>query len=434
MINPLEIAFSNLVFFYPDFRPQDAVASGASPRQLRLLGTINRATATGRLGERGLMVYVHIPFCRHICRFCGYHRKRLVRQDEASSYVDRLIAEIRVWSEKLAGSRRPVDVLYFGGGTPGLLTPRDFARLVDALRQAFDLTGRTEFDIESDLPSLADARRLEAWRHAGVGRVSFGVQSLDDDVRKTAGIDTFGNRAEIFAGADRLRRAGFGVHYDLMFGLPGQSVGSFLADIRATIGDLAADHVDLLEYFPQPGTWFTRRFEEYEAITARRGRRREMYAGARRLLRSDGYTQHTLTDFWREPQRPASFKAMLYGRADILGLGAGSNGIVAGVAYRNRRLEEGYVTSAADELPLAAVRPLSPSVSRTRSLVLLPKLLAFSAGDFAGAIGKTEHTLLRQFAERGYLARRGDRYRVTVAGMLHSGDMMLDVLRTRATR
>ena len=425
MMNPFELVFTNIMFFYPAFRSVDI----ARQNRGRLWETLDEAVPGGALGKRGLMIYLHIPFCRHICRFCGYHRKRLAHPEVLSSYVDRLLAEIRQWSVALNGPRLPISHLYFGGGTPTLLSTSDFLRLVEALKNSFAISDETEFDMESDVAALLDPQTLKMYRMAGVKRISFGVQSFDDKVRKMAGIHHGRERNSLDKGIGCLRQAGYGINYDLMFGLPGQSIESFLRDIRKSALDIAADHVDLLEFFPQPEAYFTRRFEEFKALIADRNTRRKMYSEARGFLLQNGFVQHTLTDFWQAQLKPSPFKTMLYRNADILGLGASSHGILADCAYRNARLDEGYLKEPWDSLPLAFIRSLPPSLLRTRSLVLLPKLLSFREKDFPEGITERERVILRRFVKQGRLTRKKDTYCVTEAGMLSSGEMMLEIVR-----
>jgi oxygen-independent coproporphyrinogen-3 oxidase len=301
--------------------------------------------------------------------------------------------------------------------------------LVEALKKAFAISDETEFDVESDMAALQDPHKLKMCRMAGVKRISFGVQSFDEQVRKMAGIGQCSKSTSPQRSIDGLRQAGYGINYDLMFGLPGQSTESFLQDIRKSVLDIAADHVDLLEFFPQPEAYFTRRFEEFKALIADRNTRRKMYSEARGFLLQNGFVQHTLTDFWQAQLKPSPFKTMLYRNADILGLGASSHGILADCAYRNARLDEGYLKEPWDSLPLAFIRSLPLSLLRTRSLVLLPTLLSFREKDFREGITERERVILRRFVKQGRLTRRKDTYCVTEAGMLSSGEMMLEIVR-----
>jgi oxygen-independent coproporphyrinogen-3 oxidase len=428
MINPFELVFSNILFFYPDFRRIDTAHANYD----QLLKIVGCAVRDRSLGQRGLLVYVHVPYCVRICRFCGYHRKRLVNADELSLYVDRLLAEIRQWARMLDGPRQAVSNVYFGGGTPTLLSSLDLFRIVETLHASFQISAQTEFDVESDLSSLRDEAKLRTFRAAGIKRISFGLQSLDCDVRKKAGIYDAEEIKDLERCCDGLRDAGYGVNCDLMFGLPGQSAQSFMSDIRTSVFDLAVDHLDLLEFFPQQGSYFGRNFSGFEDVTADQNTRKQMYVEARRYLTANGFKQHSLSDFWRDCIKPSSFKVRLYRNADILGFGASAHGMVAGCAYRNARLDEGYMNRPLDSLPLAFIRPLSPALLRTRSLVLLPKLLTFCADDVPGGITETERALLDRFVEEGRLDNTGDTYFVTETGMLCSADMMLDTLRTAA--
>lgn len=426
MTNPFELVFTNILFFYPAFRPEDAVSE---PSNL-LRDALRDADASGSSGKRDLMIYLHIPFCRHICRFCGYHRMRLSDPEILSSYVDRLLSEMKQWSAPAGGPHRKVSHLYFGGGTPTLLPDRELSRLVEGLHKAFAVSDATQFDMESDLASLQDSGNLKRYRAAGVKRISVGVQSFDPAVRKMAGMEPDGFDKAFGC----LREAGYAIHYDLMFGLPGQSVESFLKDIQKSALETAADHVDLLEFFPQPEAYFTRRFDRYADLIAGRDTRRAMYARARAFLLKNGYAQHSLTDFWRKAIPPNPFKAMLYRNADIIGLGAGAHGIMADCAYCNARLHDGYLKEPWNRPPLAFVRRLSPSLLRTRSLALLPKLLSFSEADIAGGITPKERSLLQSFVRLGLMKKRKGVYTVTENGLLNSADMMLEVLRQEEAR
>ncbi len=314
-----------------------------------------------------------------------------------------------------------------------MLSAPDFLRLVEALKKAFAISDETEFDMESDVAALQDPRKLKLYRMAGVKRISFGVQSFDDPVRKMAGIHNGRGSNSLDRGIDCLRQAGYEINYDLMFGLPGQSTESFLRDVRKSVRDIAADHVDLLEFFPHPDAYFTRRFEEFRDLTADRNTRRKMYSDARKFLLQNGFSQHTLTDFWQARVKPSPFKTMLYRNADILGLGAGSHGILADCAYRNARLDEGYLKQPRRSLPLAFIRSLPLSLLRTRNLVLLPKLLSFCEEDFPEGITERERAILHRFVKQGRLKRKEDTYRVTEAGMLNSAEMMLEILRAEGT-
>jgi oxygen-independent coproporphyrinogen-3 oxidase len=190
-----------------------------------------------------LGLYLHIPFCQAICSYCNFNRGLL---DDAlkTRYVDALEREIRT-----GGDGRAADTIFFGGGTPSLLEPAEVARLLRACRESYALAPDAEITLETN-PETATPARLAAFRESGVNRLSFGVQSFDDDELKRLGRIHSASRA---VEAVRAAQAtGFdSVSFDLMFWLPGQSMATWLGTVRRAI-DLAPQHLSLylLELYP----------------------------------------------------------------------------------------------------------------------------------------------------------------------------------------
>ena len=124
-------------------------------------------------------LYLHIPFCQAICSYCNFNRGLLDGQLKRQ-YVDALEQEIR------RTPRGAADTIFFGGGTPSLLEPTEVERLIRACRETFDLSGGAEITLETN-PETATPERLAAFREAGINRLSFGVQSFDDEELKRLG-------------------------------------------------------------------------------------------------------------------------------------------------------------------------------------------------------------------------------------------------------
>jgi oxygen-independent coproporphyrinogen-3 oxidase len=190
-----------------------------------------------------LGLYLHIPFCQAICSYCNFNRGLLDAALKAR-YVDALEREIRT-----GGDGRAADTIFFGGGTPSLLEPAEVARLICACRESYALAPDSEITLETN-PETATPERLAAFRESGVSRLSFGVQSFDDDELKRLGRIHSASRA-----VDAVRAAqatGFdSVSFDLMFWLPGQSMATWLATVGRAI-ELAPQHLSLylLELYP----------------------------------------------------------------------------------------------------------------------------------------------------------------------------------------
>ncbi len=190
-----------------------------------------------------LGLYLHIPFCSHICNYCNFNRG-LLDADVKRQYVDALAHEIAG-----AGDGSPADTIFFGGGTPSLLDPEEVGRLIGACRAAFGVAADAEVTLETN-PETVTVERMRAFAEAGVNRISLGVQSLHDVELARLGRQhgAAGARAAV---AD-IRRAGVdNLSLDLMLWLPQQTP----ADWRATVEGLIAlepDHASLyiLELYP----------------------------------------------------------------------------------------------------------------------------------------------------------------------------------------
>ena len=190
-----------------------------------------------------LGLYLHIPFCSHICNYCNFNRG-LFDADVKRQYVDALTTEI-----VRAGDSSPADTIFFGGGTPSLLEPDEVGRLIDACRGAFDVAPDAEVTLETN-PETVTVDRMRAFVDAGVNRISLGVQSLHDAELARLGRQHGAARAR--AAVADIREAGVeNMSLDLMLWLPQQTP----ADWRATVEGLIAlepDHASLyiLELYP----------------------------------------------------------------------------------------------------------------------------------------------------------------------------------------
>jgi oxygen-independent coproporphyrinogen III oxidase len=177
-------------------------------------------------GTAPLGWYVHVPFCASTCEFCAFYQVQPAAHD-----VQRFLVGIEREADLVAWPAA-VNTVFWGGGTPGLLPPRDLARRCGGAPQ--------EWSIEL-APGSVSAERLEVLRDAGVTRVSLGVQSF-----RPAMLEALGRRhtrEQIYRAYDRVRAAGFqSVNLDLMFALPGQSAAEWAEDLRTAIG-LGPDHI-----------------------------------------------------------------------------------------------------------------------------------------------------------------------------------------------
>lgn len=193
-------------------------------------------------------LYLHIPFCRSMCWYCGCHTTVALRDPPIGAYLEVLRQEIEAVAAHL---RRPLDVrhVHFGGGTPTILAPADFVALVALLRDRFALHRDAEIAVEIDPRHLAPAM-IEALREAGVNRASLGVQSFDPEVQRA--INRVQGAGQTAAVITQLREAGIGgINLDLIYGLPRQSTASCIETVNQCLA-MEPDRFSIFGYAHVP--------------------------------------------------------------------------------------------------------------------------------------------------------------------------------------
>ncbi|WEX91731.1 oxygen-independent coproporphyrinogen III oxidase (plasmid) [Sinorhizobium garamanticum] len=206
------------------------------PTAPRFSPTIDAGTYGGWLAatpaEKPVSLYLHIPFCRSMCWYCGCHTTITQRDQPILDYLDMLREEVRLVSVA-ARKNLAVDHVHFGGGTPTIMKPQEFHDLIRVLRDRFGFTKDAEIAVEID-PRTLEREMAKALGEAGVRRASLGVQSFDSVVQKA--INRNQSEEQTMEAVARLRRAGVdSINFDLVYGLPHQTVQSCVNTAEAAI-------------------------------------------------------------------------------------------------------------------------------------------------------------------------------------------------------
>jgi len=189
-------------------------------------------------------IYLHVPFCRSMCWYCGCHTSVTKRDDPVAVYASGLRTEADLVAEAI-GQRLPISHIHFGGGTPTIMAPETFTDLVCALRYSYFVLPDAEIAVEIDPRTLTEPM-TEALGYCGVNRASLGVQSFDPAVQRAI------NRVQSFEqtalSVERLRRVGVRrLNFDLLYGLPLQTVESCLDTVAKCI-ELRPDRFSVFGY------------------------------------------------------------------------------------------------------------------------------------------------------------------------------------------
>ncbi len=213
-----------------------------------------------------LSLYVHIPFCHSLCYYCGCNKIVTRNEERVARYMEMLYREIAMQSE-LFDRKRKIEQLHFGGGTPTYLDKQQLAALMDHLRASFtfDESDDREFSIEVD-PRTVDAERIRELWDLGFNRLSLGIQDFNEDVQKA--VNRAQSPAEVQALMDSARESGFGsISFDLIYGLPHQTVESFNQTLDIVIG-MQPDRLAVYNYAHLPQRFKGQRMINAEDIPA----------------------------------------------------------------------------------------------------------------------------------------------------------------------
>jgi oxygen-independent coproporphyrinogen-3 oxidase len=333
-----------------------------------------RRNAGGR--ERGLALYVHLPFCRDVCFYCGCNR--IVTRDNARTvrYLDYLSREIELQGALFAGDPR-VGEMHWGGGTPTYYDAAALQALWDTLAARFQLAADGEYSIEVD-PRSVDADSIGALRAIGFNRVSFGVQDFDPDVQRAVNrLQSEERTLEVITAA---RRAGFSsINVDLMYGLPKQTLTSFNRTLARVIA-LRPDRIALYNYAHLPHLFKPQKRIAAADLPAPETRL-ELFALAIELLGGAGY-EYIGMDHFALPddalamaQRQGRLRRGFQGytasvERDLVGLGVSAISSV-GTSYSQnfRQLDDYYLRLDRSELPVMRGVALAPDDLLRRAVI-----------------------------------------------------------------
>ena len=347
------------------------------------------------MDERTTGIYIHIPFCVKKCNYCAF-LSAPADEETREKYVQALIKEIECVGKGEScdcgeckvnfTSRRPISTVYFGGGTPSVLSPEQIGRIISALRENFEIAADAEITLEANPGTLggrssatdlseeekfADVKlTLHSFRAVGINRLSMGVQSLNDDVLKFIGrIHTAEDVRRDFKAA---RASGFdNINLDLILSLPvSESNGAqgaphnskssqeqSLEDLREILA-MHPEHISCYSLQIEEGTPFSKLYDQglLEEISDEEDR--DTYHKVCKALRDAGYEHYEISNFAyagasgsaglsRSPYR-SRHNSSYWNMSDYIGLGLGASGFVGGVRYQNTSDLQKYIECLAN--------------------------------------------------------------------------------------
>ena len=365
-----------------------------------------------------LGLYIHIPFCRRKCAYCDFLSEGGTGADIRARYVEVLGEEIL---GRAGGGE--ADTVFFGGGTPSMLSPREISRILGAIRTGFNLSPGAEITMEAN-PDTVNPESLRGYREAGVNRISFGVQSLQDHLLAELGRIHSADRARL--AVKQAGDAGFdNIGIDLMFGLPGQTAKAWRGDLLEALS-LGITHLSAYELTLEKGTPLGDNpppLPGEDEVVA-------MWEATAEETGRAGFIRYEVSNY-AKPGRECRHNMKYWRDEDFFGFGAGAWSSLNGVRTGNIRSISGYL--AKDGFRPAELDQLDVSKKMAETLMLNLRTTegcreagfqdrygAHSLEIFSGAIAP--------HLAGGRLERVGGWLRLTPRGFMLANEIWADIL------
>jgi len=359
-------------------------------------------------------LYVHVPFCRTRCHFCAFYLQ-IHRENRAQAYLASLEHEIRLHAAKDSLRGRPLDTVYLGGGTPTTLSPDQLSSILAMIDGSFGLSERPEVTVEAH-PDTVTTAGLDRLVQAGFTRVSFGVQSVDDQELVHIGRRTKGQPGGLAVKA--ARAAGFAdVSVDLIYGLPGQNRESWNATLEEVLA-WRPDHVSCYALTIEDHSHLQVEVKRGDVATPDPALQNELEDEAARRLVAAGFSRYEISNYSR-PGRACRHNLLYWHGCDYLGLGPSAQSYLAGVRFGNiSDLGLYHQALGAGRLPISDVEHLSPEQRRREAVIFGLRLVEGIDRRLieAGNADQVWRRTLDQLTRQGFLEEQAGKIRLTGGG------------------
>ena len=377
-------------------------------------------------------LYLHIPFCHTRCHYCDFNTYAgLLPLREP--YVRALLHEITLMGEFAQvpdGKPRRSRTLFFGGGTPSLLSVKQITRLLDACRASFVVDEGAEITLEANPGTLTETQ-LVGLREAGINRLSMGAQSFDAELLKTLG--RIHSPQEITQAVHYARTAGFtSINLDFMFGLPGQTMQHWRETLDHAL-DLHPEHLSLYSLIIEEGTPFYTWVDEGRITPGDEDLCADMYEYADERLQAAGYQNYEISN-WSLPGHQSRHNQTYWHNLPYLGMGAGAYSFFGQRRFSNERDPQVYIRELkAGQRPEAESETVESTqeMSETAFLTLrtaqglhLPTFEQRFAKPFTAFVGGRLHLV----EEAGLLEYDGEWLRLSKRGRLLGNEVFMRLL------
>lgn len=336
-----------------------------------------------------LEIYIHIPFCVRKCAYCDF-LSGPARKETVEKYVDKLMEEIHAHRARDSFQEATVTTIFFGGGTPSILSGNQMHRIMSEIKACFAVDAGTEISMEAN-PGTVTKEKLTAYREAGINRISFGLQSSNNEELRVLGrLHTYEDFLESFQLA---RDCGFdNINVDLISAIPNQTVGSWEESVRK-IANLNPEHISAYSLIIEEGTPFCQKYGEGAAgehLLPSEEDEREMYYRTEELLGAAGYHRYEISNY-AKAGKECRHNLGYWERKNYLGIGLGASSLLDNVRYKNTDDLTKYLICSGDLEKIREDKEVLSVEAQMEEFVFLGlrKIEGISIQQFEKVFGKT---------------------------------------------
>ena len=373
-----------------------------------------------------LGLYLHIPFCRQRCDFCAFYLE-IHHKGRAEGFVRSLIHEIRLSAQRHVAAGRPIQSVYVGGGTPTVLAAAQLLTILSEIRTHFTLASDCEITVEAH-PSTVSKQDLVQLLQAGVTRMSFGAESMEDDDLTRIGRP--GAVHETVVAVAQARAAGFtNINLDLIYGLPGQSLGSWQRTLAHCL-TLAPTHLSCYALTVEQDTRLAANIQRGRSPAPDEGLQIEMDEATQQILGDAGYERYEVSNY-ANPGYACRHNLLYWTNGEYLGLGPSAQSYLGGTRFGNVANLTAYDTELAENRLAIEDRTRLTDEEQLRDAVIFGLRLiqgiptrhlqqhAANYGHASVTAQLLAEQLIEEDGERSRLSVRGRLQADTIAGKLY---------------
>lgn len=349
-------------------------------------------------------MYIHIPFCLNKCNYCDFLSFKST-DEEREKYVDAIICEINMYP------KFPLETVYFGGGTPSLLTSEQISRILNNL----NIKSSAEITLEVN-PKTVTLEKLKLFKKAGINRISIGIQSFNDETLKLLGrLHSSAEGEEAFHLA---RKAGFeNISLDLMFSLPNQTLDDLKSDLTHLFS-LKPEHFSIYSLIWEEGTDFFAKLEAGIYKETDNDLEASMYELIINEAKKNGYIHYEISNFCL-PEKRAIHNTKYWKNEEYLGIGIGASGYYQDIRYKNiLKIPEYYARISNNIKPILEEEFIDSNEKELYEYILGLRIIP------DGIVPKGKYIdLCDSLVNSGFLIKDNSQYNLSRKGILMANDV-----------